>query len=567
MNLKFVKRNDTFGQILRDVAREHPNREAIIFEDQRITFAQLIDRVERLAVSFLGMGIERGDNVCIILPNCPEYLYAVGALGYIGAAAVPTSIQSGEQDLKHILSDSDSVVVLTARRAYGTDLLNLIRDMQPSLPNLKQIIVKDDGEGTLGDGVVPLSTLLEAQVDTSRLEPEGDPSTPAMILYTSGTTGAPKGAIHTHRTLLMGIHLYVGKITSIMNPTWDLVKSTLPTIKTIRRVPWLLEIALAFLFDAKQVKLLVLSPFYHIAGYFQILIVLLTGGKIVIMERFHPQKALELIQQERVTLMFGVPPMLRAMMDRPDFVAYDLSSLALTATGAMSVPPQVVKDIKEKVGGFVLVAYGATEMAGGMFTWATDPDDKQAETVGHVNVIDGLEIKVVDDDRQEIPQGEVGEIAVRAPSLMAGYYKRSDDTAHALDKDGWYYTGDLGMIDKDCYVKVLGRRGDLIIRAGANIYPAEIENYLLTHPQIDQVAVIGVPGDQGEKVRAYVVPKQGASLEVGDVTGYCWGQIAAYKIPEEVVFVDDLPVTSASQKIQHYKLRQRALAEKESTQS
>jgi fatty-acyl-CoA synthase len=161
----------------------------------------------------------------------------------------------------------------------------------------------------------------------------------------------------------------------------------------------------------------------------------------------------------------------------------------------------------------------------------------------------------------------VGEIAVRAPSLMAGYYKRSDATARALDKDGWYYTGDLGLIDDDGYVKVMGRRGDMIIRAGANIYPAEIENYLLTHPQIEQVAVIGVPGDQGEKVRAYVVPKDGASLEVGDVTGYCWGQIAAYKIPEEVVFVDDLPVTSASQKIQHYKLRQEALAEKESTQS
>jgi fatty-acyl-CoA synthase len=567
MNLKFVKRNDTFGQILRDVARQHPNREAVIFEGQRITFAQLIERIERLAVNFLEMGIKRGDNVCIILPNCPEYLYAVGALGYIGAAAVPTSIQSGEHDLQHILSDSDAVMVLTAKRAYGTDLLDLIKKMQPSLHDLKQIIVKDDGEGVLGDGIVSLSTLLATPVDTSTLEPMGNPSTPAMILYTSGTTGAPKGAIHTHRTLLMGIHLYVGKIASIMNPTWDLVKSGLKTIKTIRRIPWLLEILLAFLFDAKQVKLLVLSPFYHIAGYFQILIVLLTGGKIVIMERFHPQKALELIQKERVTLMFGVPPMLKAMMDRPDFDTYDLSSLVLTVTGAMSVPPQVVTDLKEKIGGFVLVAYGATEMAGGMFTWATDPDDKQAETVGHVNVIDGLEIKVVDDDRQEVPIGVVGEIAVRAPSLMAGYYKHLEETAHVLDKEGWYYSGDLGMIDKDCYVRVMGRRGDLIIRAGANIYPVEIENYLLTHPQIEQVAVIGVPGDQGEKVRAYIVPKQGASLEAGDITGYCWGQIAAYKIPEEVVFVDDLPVTSASQKIQHYKLRQQALAEKGSPQS
>jgi fatty-acyl-CoA synthase/long-chain acyl-CoA synthetase len=294
---------------------------------------------------------------------------------------------------------------------------------------------------------------------------------------------------------------------------------------------------------------------------FQILIVLLTGGKIIIMDRFHPKTALELIQREKVSFMFGVPPMLRAMLDRPDFDTFDLSSLALTATGAMPVPPQLVKDIKEMIGGLVLVVYGATEMAGGVFTWATDPEDKQAETVGHMNVVEGMEIKIVGDDRQALPRGEVGEIAVRTPSLMEGYYKREEATAEAFDPDGWYYSGDLGMIDEEGFVKVLGRRGDLIIRGGANVYPAEIENYLLTHPKIKNAAVIGVPSDAGEKIRAYIVLEDGVSLEVGDVTGYCWGQIANYKVPEEVVFVHDLPVTSATQKIQHYKLRQQALAE------
>jgi len=472
VNLKFVKRNNTFGLILRDVAQEHPNREAIIFEDQRVTFSQLVGRVERLAVSFQELGIKKGDNVCVILPNCPEYLYIIGALAYIGGVAVPMSVQSGAYDMKHILSDSESVAVVTVESAYGTNLLELIDEMQPELPKLKNIIIHGDLSKKEDSGITSLSSMINTKADTPNIQPIDDPSTPAMILYTSGTTGAPKGAVHSHRTLLMGIHLFIGKLTTMMKPSWGLITSAVKTIKTVKRVPWLIELAQAFIFDSKQVKLLLLSPFYHIAGYFQILIVLLTGGKIVIMDRFHPKNALELIQEERVTFMFGVPPMLRAMLDRSDFNSFELSSLTLTATGAMPVPPQLVRDLKEKIGGFVLVVYGATEMAGGVFTWATDPEDKQIETVGHVDVIEGMEIKVVGDDRVEVPRGEVGEIAVRTPSLMEGYYKRTEATAESLDADGWYYSGDLGVIDEDGYVKVLGRRGDMIIRGGANVYPA-----------------------------------------------------------------------------------------------
>jgi fatty-acyl-CoA synthase/long-chain acyl-CoA synthetase len=562
MNLKFVKRNETFGQILRDVAQTHPDREAIIFENQRVTFAQLVRRVERLAIGFQELGIEKGDNICIVLPNCPEYLYIIGALGYIGAVAVPMSVQSGANDMQHILSDSEAVAVITVEKAYGTDLLGIIKDIQPSLHSLRNILVQG-GSGDAEDrDTIDMASLINADVEVGNLEPITDPSTPAMILYTSGTTGKPKGAVHSHRTLLMGIHLFLGKLNSMMKPSWELISSALKTIKTWKRVPWLIELAMAFIFDSQQVKLLLMSPFYHIAGYFQILIVLLTGGRIVIMDRFHPGKALELIQKERVTFIFGVPPMFRAMIDRPDFNSYDVNSLVLSATGAMPVPPQLVRDIKEKIGGLVLVVYGATEMAGGIFTWATDPDEKQAETVGHKNVVEGMEIRIVDDDHKDLPPGEVGEIAVRTPSLMEGYYKRSEATTQAMDGDGWYYSGDLGLIDDQGYVKVLGRRGDLILRGGANIYPAEIENYLLAHPKIKQVAVIGVPSDSGETIRAYVVLEEGAALGAGDIKGFCWGQIAANKVPEEIVFVKNLPVTSATQKIQHYKLRQQALAER-----
>lgn len=564
MNLKYVKRNETFGQILRDLANEHPEREAVVFQDQRISFGELFDNIEKFARSFVSMGIGKGDNVSIILPNCPEYLYIVGALAYIGAAAVPMSVQSGSEDMRHILQDSESVAVVLVQKAYGANLLDYLREMLSGLPHLRFIFLKDDDGSFRGNGqnsdIIPLERLFDPTGDHSKIEPIGDPSTPAMILYTSGTTGAPKGAVHTHRTLLMGIHLMIGKLTTAMEPSLELISQALKTTKTVRRIPWLLELFLATR-DLKQIKLLLLTPMYHIAGYFQILLVLLTGGRIVIMERFHPQKALELVQKERVTLIFGVPPQFKAMIGRPDFNSFDLSSIVLSVTGAMVVPPQLIKDMKQKIGGFVMIVYGATEMIGGTITWATDPEEKQTDTVGKTDSMGEMEIKIVNENRQELPRGEVGEIVVRSPTLMDGYYNRPEATAEALDRDGWYYSGDMGMIDEQGYVHVLGRRGDLIIRAGANIYPAEIENHLLTHPKINQVAVVGIPGEGGEKVCAYIVTEEGTRLEAGDIINFCWGKIAAYKVPEEVIFVEELPVTPALQKVKHYKLKQQAIKE------
>ena len=479
MNLKYIKRNETFGQILRDLATEHPDREAIVFQDRRVKFGELLAQVDELAKGFQALGVKRGDNVCIILPNSPDYMFVVGALAYLGAAAVPMSVQTGSHDMAHILKDSEAVAVVMVSKAYGTDLVQLLGEVRPELPNLKHVIIKDMDFDVvnLGEGFISFASLMESGAGLASIEPVDDPSTPAMILYTSGTTGAPKGAVHTHRTLLMGIHLMIGKLFEGMDPSWGLLTSTLKTIKTIRRIPWLIELMQATK-DKKQIKLLLLTPMYHIAGYFQILLVLLTGGRVVIMERFHPQKALELIQKERITLIFGVPPQFRAMMARPDFKKYDVSSIVLSVTGAMSVPPQVIKDMKDKIGGFVTIVYGTTEIIGGSITWASDPEEKQSLSVGHTNSMGDLDFKIVDENRLELQSGIVGEIVIRTPMVMDRYYNRPEATAAAKDEDGWYYTGDLGMIDNDGYVHVMGRRGDMIIRAGANIYPAEIENLL-----------------------------------------------------------------------------------------
>jgi acyl-CoA synthetase (AMP-forming)/AMP-acid ligase II len=567
MNIKYVERNETFGGALRDIAQDHPRRDALVYGDERVTFAQLAERVSRLGAGLRQLGVDRGDNVGVILPNCPEFVYVAAAVADLGAAAVPMSMQSGSRDIRHILADSEAVAVVTVDRAPGTDLLALLDELRPSLPNLKHVIVKGDAAGERPT-TVALGSLLASPIPPSDPGPTAEPSDAAMILYTSGTTGVPKGAVHTHRTLMLANRLLIGKLLKLMTPSWQLFKVIPRHVKTVRRIRWMAEAMLA-LIDLSQTRLLVLTPFYHIAGYGQILLALLNGDQLVIMDRFHPDKALELIQRERVTTVFGVPPMFRAMMSRPNFDQYDVSSVTLCITGAMPVPPQLIGDMKERIGGFVVILYGATEMAGGTITWATDPEDKQAETVGRADIMDRMEVKIVDEDRHEVDRGVVGEIAVRAPTLMEGYYKRPDATAMAIDPEGWYYSGDMGMIDDDGYVRVMGRRGDMILRAGVNVYPAEIENFLLTHSQIEQVAVVGVPSPAsgGEKVRAYVVPKDGRDLTVSDVLGHCWGQIAAYKIPEEVVFVETLPVTSALQKVQHYRLRQQAIAEATASQA
>jgi fatty-acyl-CoA synthase/long-chain acyl-CoA synthetase len=423
------------------------------------------------------------------------------------------------------------------------------------------VIVKGqpDAAASISSGIIPFDDLLRSSPEPVAAEIQ--PTDPAMILYTSGTTGAPKGAVHSHRTLLMALRLLIAKYRKEMMPSWPLVKNILPALKTVRRVPWLGEVMLT-LVDLAQIKLLILTPFYHIAGYFQIVLGVLAGCKLVVLERFHPERALELIRRERVTLVVGVPPMYQAMLERENFARFDLSSVVLMVTTAMATPPQLVRDLRDRIGGFIVIIYGATEIAATTVTVPTDASDKQTDTVGRV-AMNGVEVRIVDDQRREVPRGAMGEIAVRAPSMMEGYYKRPDATAEVIDQDGWYYTGDMGQLDAEGYVTVLGRRGDMIIRAGVNVYPAEIENYLLTHPKISQVAVIGLPGpaSSGERVVAYVVPKEGDVMEAGDVLAYCWGQIAAFKVPDEVRFVKELPVTSALQKVQHYKLRQQALTE------
>jgi len=283
---------------------------------------------------------------------------------------------------------------------------------------------------------------------------------------------------------------------------------------------------------------------------------------LVVLAHFGPRTMMRLIEQERVTIVLGVPMVFQVLLSLPDFDRYDTSSLLICGTGAAPCPPQLAREIQRRFGCAVHIGFGATETGGGIaVTSLADSAARQAETVGRP--LPGMEVKIVDEARRPLPPGAVGELAVRSDSIMLGYYRAPELTAEVLDAEGWYYTGDLAVLDEDGYLRIVGRKRDLIIRGGQNIFPQEIEHYLVAHPKIREAAVVGVPSPLGgESVVAFVIPEAGAALTPQDVLEYCRAGLEAYQIPAQVRLVDDFP-RAATGKPQKHLLRAQAMADLE----
>ncbi len=540
----------TLGEALQHVTHLCGRREAIVFGESRISYRELGRQVRALASGLHRLGIRKGDKVGIILPNCPEWVYAFFAVPRIGGVVVPINPQLRQREMQHVLSDCDAVAVISLARVPGSELAEMIRGIHRELPKLRHVIVHgaDRPEGTWS-----LETILEPSSSSDSLPSSPDSDDLAALVYTSGTTGAPKGTMHTHRNLIAPVVASL-KLREAWMPKPSLT-SVVRVAKALRRYRSRLVRA-----AGRQQTFLAGMSYHGIAGFEVVLQALLTGDKLVIMERFDPVEALRLIEKEKVTIVIAAPTMWAVMSRVKGLDKHDLSSLLICGTGAAPCPPHLAYALKERFGCAVAIGFGATELGGGVMTSSLDdPDSLQAETVGQV--FPGVEARVVDEDHRELPTGEVGELAVRVDSVMKGYYKAPEATAEVLDEQGWYYTGDLATIDERGYVRIVGRKKDMIIRGGQNIYPKEIEDYLQTHPKIRSVAVVGVPGRLGgERGWAYVVPEPGEDLTAVEVLDYCRGQIAAYKVPEVVRFLSELP-TSTVGEVQKYKLRQAALGE------
>jgi long-chain acyl-CoA synthetase len=480
--------------------------------DRRLTFAEHDLAVRQAAAGLEALGIARGDRVAIVSANCPEWVIMFWACALVGAIAVPLNAWWKTEELEFGLSDSGArVLVADAKR------LDLVRPVLGALPALEHVFVID-AAGAAGDGsaaVRPFSDLTASGSDAVRAEVDEDDI--FAILYTSGTTGRPKGATITHRQIIANLqNIIVLGVAQSMRGT--------PPPEADARV---------------QSASLLVVPLFHVTGCLSTMTVgYATGGKLVLMPpgRFDPVAAMQVIERERVTSIGGVPTIMWRIIEAPERSEYDLSSVQRASYGGAPAAPELVDRIAEAFPNLrktLTTAYGLTETAS--VATAHGGDDYFAHPGSVGRPAPTVELKIMGDDDREMPTGEAGEIWIKGPNVMAhGYWNRPDANAASFT-DGWFHTGDIGKLDADGFVYIVDRAKDLIIRAGENIACVEIENVLFQHPDVVDAAVVGVAHPVlGEEVKAVVQVKPGATVTAEELRDFCRPHLANFKVPEHV---------------------------------
>ncbi|GAA3937813.1 long-chain fatty acid--CoA ligase [Actinomadura viridis] len=485
-------------------ARKTPQRPALIHDGRTFTYAELDDRVTRLAHGLRSLGVRRGDRVAYLGANHPSFLETLFAAGALGAVFVPLNTRLAAPEIAYQLADSG-----TSALVYGPAHADLVAGIRDQVPVRSYVAL--DGPGTHGghgaQGAHGYADLLAG----GGAEPVDEPVSAddlCMIMYTSGTTGRPKGAMLTHG-----------------NITWNAV-----------------NVLIDHDLLADEVAL-VSAPLFHTAGLNMLTLpVLLKGGRCVLVGAFDADATLDLIERHRVSFMFGVPAMFQQVARSPRWEGADLSSLRLLTCGGAPVPPTLIAAYGER-GLTFLQGYGMTEASPGVLFLDAGHAVSKAGSAGVQHFFS--DVRVVDSSFDDVPPGETGEVVVRGPHVFRGYWGLPRESAAAFT-DGWFRSGDAARVDEDGYAYIVDRIKDMIISGGENIYPAEVEHAILTHPDVLECAVIGVPDDKwGEVGRAVVVARPGSDLTADGVLAAVAGRLAPYKIPKSVVFTDRLPRNAA----------------------
>ncbi len=476
-----------FAEVPATAAAESPDRPAVRLDDIVLDYAALDAGIARAAGVLRGKGIGVGDRVAMSLPNLPYFPIVYYAILRIGAVAVPMNplLKSGE--IAYHLSDSGSGLLFA-----WTDFGDEARAGSEEAGAECVVLEMGTLEGMLAEAE-PVEEITERSDDD-----------PAVIIYTSGTTGSPKGATLTH-----------GNIAAGAKVARDLV-------------------------DAKPESVGVATlPLFHVFGMNSVMNAgVVARGSMTLVPRFDPTKVLEVIQRDKATMFAGVPTMYSALLNHPDRESYDVSSLEICASGGAAIPVEVLRGFDEAFGAVVLEGYGLSETTG-MSSFNLPDRERKPGSIGVP--IGGTEMRAVDDDGNDVPQGEPGEVVIRGPFVMSGYWNR-DEATESVMRDGWFHTGDIATIDEDGYFFIVDRKKDLIIRGGYNVYPREIEEVLYAHPAILEAAVVGVEHPSlGEEVGAAIVVADGEELTPEEVTGYAKERVAAYKYPRLVWMLDELP--------------------------
>lgn len=529
----FAKRR--FGDIADDMARRRPEAEAIVFDDERYTFAEVAARIDDAAKRLIAAGVAPGDHVALWLNNCADWVFIAFAVFKIGAVLVPVNTRFRARDLAYVVRQSDSAVLITHATSGPIGYLDMVREVvrlpergvevhDPEFPALRHVVILD-AAGHLG--TASWSSLAEggrAVSDEALAERARavDPDAPVFIMYTSGTTGFPKGVVHSH-ILLRNME----------------------------------ERAFAMGLTRNDVILNYL-PLFHAFGLSEgAFMSLLTGAKHVITLGFDPDESLDLIERERATIIHGFEAHMKGLSEAQEARPRDVSSLrtGVFAAGMLSATPVVRRGARALAPLKNLSGFGMTECwIGPMLCRLDDDETHRCESSGYPTP--GYEVRVFDLAAGTVAAAGVpGELQVRGYSVMRGYYKKPEETAATFTRDGWLKTGDTAVELPDGYFRFLGRSKDMLKVGGENVDPMETEGLLLEHPAIHQVAVVGLPDERLSEVPvAYVERAPGQSIDADGVIGFCRGKVASFKVPRHVVFIDAFPMTESG-KIKKAELR------------
>ena len=522
-----MARRPSIPALVADTAERFPDHVAVVDGGTTLTYPQLLDQAREFAGALVSSGVERGDRVAIWCFNCVEWVVAVLGIFEAGATLVPINTRFKGAEAADILVRSGARALVTVTDFLGADYVEMLRAADVGLPALDSVVV---AHGPTPEGTVSWSAFLARATDRSRdvvrerAAALGAEDT-SDILFTSGTTGVPKGVVMTHgRTLQVA-------------------------------TDWVRMTGL----HAGD-RYLMVNPYFHMFGLKAgILASVAAGATMLPQPVFDVDRVLERVAKEGVTVLPGPPTLYQSVLDHPDRASYDLATLRVAVTGAADIPVELIRRVREELPfRFIVTGYGLTEAGTAS---ATEPDDDFeaiATTVGRARP--GFEIRIADLEGADVPRGETGEILVRGGSVMSHYLDDPQATAAALSTEGWLRTGDLGVIDADDRLHIVGRSKDMFIVGGFNAYPAEIENALLQHPDINAAAVIGIPDERlGEVGMAFVILRAGATSTSEDLIAWSRERMANYKAPRRVEVVTELPL-NATGKVVKDELRARANA-------
>jgi len=492
-----------------------PDAEALVFGEERLSWRDFKNSMDAVARAYLEAGVMKGDRVALLAMARTEFLTTYMAAGKVGAVWLGLSPKFTLEELRYQIGDCRPSILISLREYLGNDLSDTIRALMKEFPFIKKVIVigepidgTEDYSAWIGKPRKELEAALDKRShDITELDD-------ALLMYTSGSTGKPKGVVHTHRSIVENIKIEVGK----------------------------------FYFDEHSRGILHF-PINHVAADVEIGFgAIMSGGCIVCMDRFDPAETLKVIEKEKITHVGQVPVMFLLEFKQPEFWKTDFSSVkAFVWAGAAA--PKIMIDlltpICQKTGAALLTGYGSTEVCG-FITYTEKDEEAEALLKTAGRIAPPFELKIVDKNRRELPDGEIGEIAVRGPFLMKGYYNRPDETARVIDREGWYYTTDLAYRDSRGYIRITGRISEMFKSGGENVYPREIEEIIESHGAVLFAAVIGIPDEIYQEVGwAFVMPKPGQSVTEDELRGLCKSSLANFKVPKKFFIRPMLPLLAS----------------------